>query len=450
MKIYVTKQNVAIGYLEETVFGEISFVYLESIEPEAYIPGLTEKVNHSSSGLFTVFNNFLPENNQVDLLKQKFKIQSNIEVLLYLENIHGSYEFTHEDNFVLQETSISKIINYADIRKDVLNNDYTYPNILEDYEININDDFMFPSGIENSNVIGLSGFQYKFSVDIDYDKKVIGKGRGPKNEYFIKPYSKYYTTFAPKERDRLYLPYLLINEHMFMSMARDLGFDVPYNAIIKQEYDYHYIIKRFDRYKGFSFDHEEFATLMGIDSDKKYTPTLRQVFKKAKEYLDSDKIYELMKFFIFSIVISHGDLHSKNISLINNSNSLSETKKSLSPYYDISTTNIYKGIDKKDIGMKLNSKTSNIKREDIIEFAKSIELDENEINTIIDEVCNYFIDNFKNRYIALLPANIKALPFYKSTYGKPDSFESMLNKYYERKCALIGTHFGIKKEEEFF
>ena len=450
MKIYVVKQNVAIGYLEEETFGEISFVYFDNIKSESYLPGLDEKENFSENGLFTVFNNFLPENNQVELLKQKYDIKSNIEILLYLENIHGSYEFIHEDDFIYKETKTPKIIKYESVKKDILLNNYTYPNILKDYEINISSDIIFPSGIENSNVIGLSGFQYKFSIDINHDNKEIIQGSGNRSEYFIKPCSKYYSTYSPKDKDRLYIPYLLINEHIFMSIANDIGFEVPYNAIIKQGDDYHYIIKRFDRYKGFSFDHEELATLMGIESSKKYSPTFKEVFEKAKEYLDTNELYELIKFIVFSIVISHGDLHSKNISFINESNSLSELEKSISPYYDISTTKIYKGIDNKDIGLRLLNKTSNIKREDILNFADLIGLDKEKVNILIDEICNYFIDSFKSRYIALLPNEIKALPFHKSSYGAPDSFESVLNKYYEQRCNYIKTNFGIEKEESFF
>ncbi len=450
MKIYVLKQNIPIGYLEEKTFDKISFVYFDKIKPESYLPGLEEKENFSENGLFTLFNNFLPENNQVGLLKQKYNIKSNIEILLYLENIHGSYKFIHENDFVYKESKAPKVIKYKSIKKDILMNNYEYPNILKDYKINIANDIIFPSGIENSKVIGLSGFQYKFSVNVDHDEQLITQGEGNRSEYFIKPYSKYYSTFSSKEKDRLYIPYLLINEHIFMSMARDIGFEVPYNAIIKQEYDYHYIIKRFDRYKGFSFDHEELATLMGIESSKKYRPTLKEIFEKAKEYLHSDELYELIKFVIFSIVISHGDMHSKNISFINDSNSLNEVKKSISPYYDISTTSIYKGINNKDIGLKLLKKTSKIKRKDILDFASLVGLDKEKVDKLIYDICIYFIENFKSKYIALLPNAIKALPFHKKTYSTPDSFESILNKYYEQRCNYIKTSFEIEIEESFF
>jgi len=448
MKLYVLKQKRPIGYLEEKVFGKISFTYFKDIVPEAYLPGLQKKENFSEDGLFAVFNNFLPENNQIELLRQKHKIRNNIGVLLHLDNIHGSYEFISEEDYVENVIESPTIIVYELVKQNILYNNYTYPNILNGYTIDVQDNIMFPDGIENSNIIGLSGFQYKFSIDVNHNSKTLSKGEN--SEYFIKPYSKHYSTFAPKEKNRLYIPYLLINEHIFMSMAKDLSFDVPYNAIIKQGHDYHYIIKRFDRHQGLAFDHVEFATLLGLKSDKKYLPTLKQIFDTANDYLDISELHELMRFFIFSIIISHGDLHSKNISLINKSNSLSEINKSISPYYDISTTKIYKEINQKDIGMKLDNKTSNIKRIDILNFSKLLGFDVQEINNMISTLCHYFIDNFKTKYIAHLPPEIRVLPFYTRTYGKPDSFESILNKYYENRCKYIETCLEIKIEESFF
>ncbi len=71
-----------------------------------------------------------------------------------------------------------------------------------------------------------------------------------KNEashYFIKPY---HPSRAHPESE-YYLPHLAINEHLFMSFAKnELGFDVPWNGIIKNPTDeeYHYIVKRYDKY----------------------------------------------------------------------------------------------------------------------------------------------------------------------------------------------------------
>lgn len=99
MKIFVLKQGKPIGYLEEKTFDHVSFSYLEGIEEKLYIPGLKEKVNTNNTGLFLVFKNMFPENNQIETLKTQYEIGSNIELLLYLENIHGSYTFLNEEDY---------------------------------------------------------------------------------------------------------------------------------------------------------------------------------------------------------------------------------------------------------------------------------------------------------------------------------------------------------------
>lgn len=101
----------------------------------------------------------------------------------------------------------------------------------------------------------------------------------------MKPYNKYQLNYG----GNIYAPCLLINEYLFMTLARDLSFAVPYNAIIKGENDYHYIIKRFDRFNGIKFDHEEFATLLGLNTDTKYDATITEVLEKSKQYLSAKK-----------------------------------------------------------------------------------------------------------------------------------------------------------------
>ena len=68
-----------------------------------------------------------------------------------------------------------------------------------------------------------------------------------------------------------------------MSLARDFGFSVPYNGIIKHDSDYHYIIKRFDRHGELKIDHE-ILTLMNKNSDQKYKVSMRS-FGTAKMYI---------------------------------------------------------------------------------------------------------------------------------------------------------------------
>ena len=434
MRIIVLKQDKPIGYLEEKSFDNVNFIYFDNVPKSQYIAGLSEKENHSQIGLFLIFKNLLPENNQIEQLKVKYNISSNIELLLYLEDIHGSYSFLTEDEYKdLSFPNNSIIYNYEVIKSALLNNSYTFPNILN-YNLDIPKDKLFPDGVANSKVIGLSGFQYKFSVIKDDKNKKLTIDNTKLSEYFMKPYSKYYSKYRPHNKDASYIPYLLVNEHIFMTIARDIGFSVPYNAIIKDGADYHYIIKRFDRYQQQKFDHEEFATLLGYDSDTKYDATAIELIEVAKDSIDN--IMELILFFFFSTIISHGDLHSKNVSLIFKSNKIDEQDKQLSPYYDISTTHIYKGLKSRNIGIKIMNKKTKIKKEDFINLASKFDIDLSILEKEMKRITQFFLENFL-KYVELLPQEIKELPFYTGNYMYHKPFSSILGKYFDERKQYI-------------
>ena len=446
LRIFVLKQGKPIGYLEEKTFNRVCFRYLKNIKPLLYIPGLEEKINYCDTGLFLVFKNMFPENNQIEILKTQHSIGSNIELLLYLEDIHGSYTFLNEEEYEKYIEPASNIYHYSKVLNSVLENHYTFPNILE-HTLNIDPKKLHPENIVNNKVIGLSGFQYKFSIIKDDDKKSLFIDEEKTSEYFMKPYSKYSTTYTPNDKERHYIPYLLINEHLFMTIARDLGFPVPYNAIIKDGEDYHYIIKRFDRYKDEKFDHEEFATLLGYDSDTKYDATLIEVLEKASEYISKDDLRQLLLFFFFSTIISHGDLHSKNISLIHASNSIEEQTKYLAPYYDISTTFIYRGLKQKDVGLKILNKKSKIKKNDFLKIAKKFDIDEIKFENDMKKIVEFFLNKFHN-YIHLLPSDIQDLPFYSGHYYTRKPLKSILEKYYIERKKYIKKYIDATWVEE--
>ena len=135
-----------------------------------------------------------------------------------------------------------------------------------------------------SKAIGISGYQYKFSVSVDKDIKVISHNEEEDGDYIMKPYNTENLIYDSGDTSA-YIPHLLVNEHIFMTLARDFGFSIPYNAIIKHKQDYLYIIKRFDRYKGSKIDHHEILTLIGKNSSEKYNITALEAMRKAVEYL---------------------------------------------------------------------------------------------------------------------------------------------------------------------
>lgn len=446
MKIFVVKNKQFIGTLSQE-YGKIRFVYSDEIPENSYLQGLLEKENTSNT-LFPIFENMLPEFEQVNFIKAKNNITTEIEVLLYLSDIHGSYEFYKEEEFKEFDLQEQNIFHFNDLQEEILDKNYTFPNILE-YSLDIDDSILYPNGLANSKVIGLSGYQYKFSIIKDDDKEAISYDPSKSSNYFMKPYSKYYTTYAPNDKNRSYIPYLLINEHLFMSLARDFGFSVPYNAIIKHGSDYHYIIKRFDRYGELKIDHHELLTLMNKNSDQKYKVTMKDVMETAKEYISKEQLVELYRFIVFSVVIGHGDLHAKNISLIYSSNKFDEKTMQLSPFYDISTTKIYKDTKINDVGLKIGNKTSKIKKVDLLQLASWIDIEVTLAENLVEQTSKQFIDSFES-YIEKLPANIKALPYHTSKYGGQKPFEVVLKEYYKnqvesinKNILLIDTHEDI-------
>lgn len=455
MYIYVVKNNKLLGVLkEENEF--FFFNYEDDIKSFGYLLGLNDKENESDE-LFPIFENLIPESEVVKSIKHEHSINNTIGILLHLSNNNGSFEFYNKEDFDALVLSEDSIVNYESIKNEVLKSDYTYPNILKDYSFtNIDDNKLHPkelSKLAQDSAMGLSGVQYKFAVSLDHNKKEIKFTDNKKDIYFIKPYNKQRCTFTRRGNNDNYIPYLLINEHIFMTMARDFGFNIPYNAIVKEGIDYHYIIKRYDNYSGVKFDHTDFLTFIGKTSKYKYDIKLDELKEHVFNLIDKDDILKLYKFLVFSVIIGHGDLHAKNLSLIYKSNSLYEKELTLSPFYDIATTKIYgKNVDSRDIGLNIASRIKKFfNRKDLIELAGNMNIAKDVANSTIDEYALRFLNDFKKIYVDKLPIEIKSLPFHRPKgYGTPDTLEVNLLKYLDTRKKDIKKYLDVevKKEEK--
>lgn len=443
-EIVVIKNKYPLGILKETV--NITFEYFHNVEEPSYLMGLAKHVN-TSSKLFSIFENLLPENEQLDSLRAKHKIKNKIEVLLFLNNIHGSFEFYTKEDYENKTFSQTEVFTYNEKIGSILNQNYQFPNIL-DYSLDVPDEKLYPVEFNNNKITGLSGFQYKFSVIVDDKNKVLKYDESDDSEYIMKPYNKSYSTYQPLDKESSYIPYLLINEHIFMSIARDFGFKVPYNAIVKHNEDYHYLIKRYDRFNGLKIDHHDILTLLNRHSKDKYKVSALEAIRAASEYLSIEGIRELFRFFIFSTIVAHGDFHAKNISLIDKTNAHDETEMQLAPYYDISTVAMYLDVENNDIGMKIKNKSKKITIEDLIWLGSNFQISEEDIRKDILELATKFKDDFIS-YIDLLPQQIKSLPFYKNRYMHFDSLDVVFKKYYDKRILYIDKYLlKTKKVDE--
>ena len=240
----VLKNGVFIGILGYGN-GSYTFVYDENYEGEALV-NMPKDTLLQSSRLYPIFENLLPEYDRRD--KFLSQMLDSAEILPLLYNIQGDFQFIPYKIFMCQYQEPIKPRPHWEIVKDqvLLKNDY--PNLM-DAKILIDKAIMQEySKKEHSS---LSGYQHKIDIDIDFEKKiVIEKERDAL--YLLKPLNKTMTNyfFRNENRQKAYYPFLALNEHLFMSFAKnELKLDVPWSGIIfseanEEERDFHYVIKR--------------------------------------------------------------------------------------------------------------------------------------------------------------------------------------------------------------
>ncbi len=361
--------NALLVYKQEQLMGYLNFEkglyqfaydthYLCQPEALALSPTLDLTETILESEIFPVFEQLIPEGTDRKILQQKVGSANDFDLLPVLQHIYGDFQFSKTP--LKFDKPYSHSIRYTDIKDKQLGQN-TFPNILE-MAIDIDDKILFPdrNGLQEVSRIlepsGLSGYQHKLSIVF---KNNIIRQAEARAYHFIKPYH-------PKKAnpdDDFYFPHLAINEHLFMTFAKnELGFEVPWTAIVKRQTDreYHYIVKRFDRYNGYKFAYYEFATLLGLDSEHKYHSSSEKMFKRIKNVLTLQKErLILLSYYFYSMLIVHEDMHTKNLSV----RSEGKTIK-MSPLYDIATTAIYQNVYGYESHLPINGKRTQIRPKD--------------------------------------------------------------------------------------
>jgi serine/threonine-protein kinase HipA len=390
--LFVYKKNQLVAYLNFDD-GQYSFAY-DSIylcqanaQPVSPKMALTEEVIHSEK-MFIVFEQLMPEGRDRKILEKQAGSANDFDLLPFLQHVYGDLQFS-KTTLNFEHKSDYHVINYAGVKDDILGKNI-FPNIL-DMEICIDDNTLFPEAFELEKMVftpsGLSGFQHKLSIVLD--GKII---RLPNEDetayYFMKPYSPQ----KANPHNDYYFPHLAINEHLFMTFAKNvLGFDVPSNGIVKRPEDceYHYVVKRFDRYKGYKFSHDEFATLMGLDSESKYQTTSERMFKRIKKYLTlPNECLILLKYYFYSMLIVHEDMHTKNLSVRTEGKTIA-----MSPLYDIATTAIYQNTLGYETHLPINGKRTNIRLKDFYVLVDLMNVE----RKIFDQAASFILFNYTHK-----------------------------------------------------
>ena len=388
-----------------------------------------------------VFEENIPEGINREILETIHKEADEFEILALMDDNIGDLCFSKtKEKCYMKESEAS---NYLGSLDEILS---TNPmiNILKDYEIKMNLDEIFPQEFDLSKVNlvqtqGISGFQYKKLVNVNFEDKTISSNEAT-HEYILKPYSK----SKADPRSDYYFPHISLNEHLHMSFAKnELGFQVPYSAILKSDEDeeFHYLVKRFDRLGLNRFTKSTFAIFLGLKSDSKYDTSSENMFKRvAKEIISPTQRMNLLKHYVYSVFIVYEDLHTKNLSII-----YDKGKVLFAPLYDIACTGLYDTTHGYESMLPINGKKSQIRPNDFKRLCKLLDIDFKEFKNIANEIAMIYATQMQKYFkeiekIGKLPIYHKKLslkrgsrePFYK-TDDKSVEFVDVLREFHKKR-----------------
>jgi len=184
-------------------------------------------------------------------------------------------------------------------------------------------------------------------------------------------------------------PELPANEHLTMTAARHLNFDVPPSGIIQLEnVGLVFVIKRFDRLESnYRLLIEDMAQIYEEASDDKYSLSHEKVGMAILQHTQAGPL-NLNDFFrriLFCYLTANGDMHLKNWSLL-------EIEKNpgvyrLSPAYDWLNTRIALTREKDELAIPLEGKKRNMKKSYFKRFAlNQLKLNESYVEKLFTEV----------------------------------------------------------------
>lgn len=198
--------------------------------------------------------------------------------------------------------------------------------------------------------MSISGVQPKLSVRLaDKDNEPHLEITGEGGQYILKPQVQAFANLPE-------------NEELCMTLAQDLGIDVPGHCLVRlKDKSLAYVVKRFDRQGRRKIHQEDFAQI--LEKKDKYNGSVEEIGRKLKETsevpgLDVQLFFERV---VFNFLIGNGDAHMKNYSVIYNEEGLVR----LAPAYDLVCSRIVIPEELNESALTVNGKKSRIKRNDM-------------------------------------------------------------------------------------
>ncbi len=250
---------------------------------------------------------------------------------------------------------------------------------------------------EHSKRMSISGVQLKYSLKLNGNKLELCETNG---QYIIKP--------IPTADHFEMMEDAPENEHLTMQIASQIfNIKTAHNALICfKDGTPAYITRRFDvKGDGTKYIQEDFAQITNRTKEThgesyKYEGSYLEIGELIKKYVPASMIASenFFKVILFNYILSNGDAHLKNFSLVRNDFGEME----LSPSYDLMSTIIHTpgerdtalDLFEKDHESEYYATYGHYGRTEFIEFAKRLGIVEVRYMRVINE----FVENESSVY----------------------------------------------------
>lgn len=176
--------------------------------------------------------------------------------------------------------------------------------------------------------------------------------------------------------------YTLI-EYSYYQMAKKAGIEMSECRLFNENNRHHFMTKRFDRVDGKKVHMQTLGAMAHIDYNYPGLCSYEQAAIYMRQLkISQDRIEQFFRRMVFNVIAVNQDDHVKNISFL-----MDRTGKwDLSPAYDITFSYDMSNQWLKAHQMKINGKTDNITKEDLILAGRSMGVSKVRIDRIINEV----------------------------------------------------------------
>jgi serine/threonine-protein kinase HipA len=154
------------------------------------------------------------------------------------------------------------------------------------------------------------------------------------------------------------------------------------------------IVERFDIRgsldDGRRFALEDLCSVLGLSPEAKYGGTMERVARavRSRSTAPDDDLLIVFKRALFAWLIADGDMHLKNLALLEVAEPGDTTFRSvrLAPLYDAVMTRVFPGLEHDRLALKLNGKDDNLRRTDFRAFARTAGLKAADSDAAIHEM----------------------------------------------------------------